>query len=96
MFVALLWETFERAEESEISVQARRMMLVRSFLTLGVFTVAMVLSVKFPLRLGAGVLLFGLLSPAGRSERRRSRYQDFRKLRVPWRRRVCNPNKPNK
>jgi hypothetical protein len=30
--VALLWETFERAEEKEISAQARRMMRVRSFL----------------------------------------------------------------
>ena len=32
-YVALLWETFERAEEREISAQAGRMMRVRSFLT---------------------------------------------------------------
>src|SRR5215469_1541277 len=30
-YVALLWETFERAQETEISAQARRMMRVRSF-----------------------------------------------------------------
>jgi hypothetical protein len=48
-YVALLWETFERAEEREISAQARRMMRVRSFLTLGAFTIAMLLSLKFPL-----------------------------------------------
>jgi hypothetical protein len=48
-YVALPWETFERAEEEEISAQARRMMRVRSFVTLGAFTIAMLLSVKFPL-----------------------------------------------
>jgi uncharacterized membrane protein len=48
-YVALLRETLERAEEREISAHARRMMRARSFLTLGAFIIAMVLSVKFPL-----------------------------------------------
>ena len=48
-YMALLWETFERADEREISAQARRMMRVRSFLTLGVFSLAAVLSIKLPL-----------------------------------------------
>jgi hypothetical protein len=83
-YVVLLWETFERAEEREISDQARRMMRVRSFLTLGAFTIAMVLSVKFPLY-GLGLvcfcLLFYLRPDAPRSER--SRILAF--LRGPWR-----------
>jgi hypothetical protein len=68
-YVALLWETFERAEESEISAQARRMMRVRSFLTLGAFTIAMVVSSSFAVGLGAGLLLFTLLSTAEGSPR---------------------------
>ena len=66
--VTLLWETFERAEEREISTQAPRVMRVRSFLTLGVFTIAMVVSIKFPLW-GLGLIypLPGLLFAAGSS-----------------------------
>jgi len=86
-YVALLWETFERAEERETSGQARRMMRVRSFLTLGTFTIAMVLSVKFPLY-GLGLvcfcLVFYLRPEAPRGER--SRILAF--LRAPWRQKV--------
>jgi uncharacterized membrane protein len=92
-YVALLWETFERAEESEISAQARRMMRVRSFLTLGAFTIAMVVSVKFPLY-GLGLvcccLLFYLRPEAPRGAGEATRI--FATLRVPWRRRVSYPN----
>jgi len=88
-YVALLWETFERAEESEISAQARRMMRVRSFLTLGAFTIAMVVSVKFPLY-GLGLvcccLLFYLRPEAPHGAGVGSTI--FAILRVPWRRRV--------
>ncbi len=88
-YVALLWETFERAEEREISAQARRMMRVRSFLTLGAFTIAMLLSVKFPLR-GLGLVCCCLVfylrpeAPHGVGEGTRV----FAILRAPWRRRV--------
>jgi uncharacterized membrane protein len=59
-YVALLWETFERADGNEISAQARRMMRARSFLTLGIFTIAMVVSVMFPLW-GLGLVCFCLI-----------------------------------
>ena len=88
-YVALLWETFERAEESEISAQARRMMRVRSFLTLGAFTIAMVLSFKFPLW-GLGLvcccLVFYLRPEAPRGAGEGTRI--FTILRAPWRRRA--------
>ena len=88
-YVALLWETFERAKESEISAHARRMMRVRSFLTLGAFIIAMVVSVKFPLY-GLGLvgccLLFYLRPEAPHAAGEGSRTLAI--LRVPWRRRV--------
>lgn len=59
-YVALLWETFERAEETEVSAQARHMMRLRSFLTLGAFTIAMILSTKFPLY-GLGLIVCCLI-----------------------------------
>jgi uncharacterized membrane protein len=92
-YVALLWETFERAEENEISTQARRMMRVRSFMTLGAFTIAMVLSVKFPLY-GLGLvcccLVFYLRPEAPHSVGKGSRILAI--LRAPWRRRVPPSN----
>jgi uncharacterized membrane protein len=92
-YVALLWETFERAEESEVSAQARRMMRVRSFLTLGAFTIAMVLSVKFPpygLALVGFCLVFYLRPEAPHSAVEHSRI--LAPLRVRWRRRVASRN----
>jgi uncharacterized membrane protein len=88
-YVALLWETFERAEESEVSAQTRRAMRLRSFLTLGAFTIAMVLSVKFPaygLGLVGSCLVFYLRPEAPHSGGERSRI--LGPLRVRWRRRV--------
>jgi TMEM175 potassium channel family protein len=85
-YVALLWETFERTDESEISAQARRMMRVRSFLTLGAFSIAMVLSVKFPL-CGLGLvcccLVFYLRPEAPHGGGNASRF--LATLRTPWR-----------
>jgi len=88
-YVALLWETFEQAEESEVSAQARRMMRLRSFLTLGAFTIAMVLSVKFPpygLGLVGCSLVFYLRPQAPHSGGERSRI--LGPLRARCRRRV--------
>jgi len=88
-YVALLWETFERADEREISAQARHMMRVRSFLTLGAFSIAMVLSVKFPLY-GLGLvcccLVFYLRPEAPHTAGNRSRFLAI--LRAPRRRGV--------
>jgi uncharacterized membrane protein len=88
-YVALLWETFEQAEESEVSAQARRTMRLRSFLTLGAFTIAMVLSVKFPpygLGLVGCCLVFYLRPEAPHSAGERSRI--LGPLRARWCRRV--------
>jgi uncharacterized membrane protein len=86
-YVALLWETFERIEETEISPRTRRMMRVRSFLTLGTFTTAMLLSLKFPLW-GLGLicccLVFYMRPEAPHSAGEGSRI--FTILRAPWRR----------
>jgi hypothetical protein len=74
----------------EISAQARRMMRARSFSTLGAFSIAMALSVKFPLY-GLGLvcccLLFYLRPEAPHRAGERSRILSI--LGAPWRRRVC-------
>jgi len=88
-YVALLCETFERAEEKEVSPHARRMMRVRSLLTLGAFTIAMVLSVKFPpygLGLVGFCLVFYLRPEAPQAAGDRSRI--LGPLRARWCRRV--------
>jgi uncharacterized membrane protein len=69
-YVALLRETLEQAEDREISAHARRMMRVRSFLTLGADCRDGGISQISSVRPGAGLLLFGLLSAAGSSTRR--------------------------
>jgi uncharacterized membrane protein len=67
-YVALVRETFERADESEISAQARRMMRLRSFFTLGgLHDRDGGIGQISPVRPGAGLLLFALLSAAGAS-----------------------------
>jgi uncharacterized membrane protein len=95
-YMALLRETFERAEESEVPAQARHMMRLRAFLTLGAFTIAMVLSIKFPLY-GLGLvvcsLIFYLRPEAPHGARADSRI--FRILPGRWRRRVVAPENPN-
>jgi uncharacterized membrane protein len=79
-YVALLWETFERAEEKEISAQARRMMRVRSFL-------------QFPwygLGLACCCLVFYLRPEAPHAAGEGVRILAI--LRAPWRRRVPPSN----
>ena len=54
MLVNLAFRAFERealaqAEVEEVSARMRRITLARSFLTLGMFVIAMLLSLKFPL-----------------------------------------------
>ena len=85
-YVALLWETFERAEEKEISAQSRRMMRVRSFLTLAAFTIAMAMSVKFPLW-GLGLVCCCLVFYV-RPEAPRGVARGIKILTVPWHRRI--------
>lgn len=96
-YVALLWETFERAEEREISAQARRMMRVRSSLTLRAFSIATVLSVKFPLY-GLGLvcccLVFYLRPEAPHTAGERSRILSV--LGARWRLRVGCHSESNK
>jgi hypothetical protein len=96
-YVALPWETFERAEEREISAHARRMMRVRSFLHWELFAIAMVLSVRFPfygLGLVCCCLIFYLRPEAPRGACEGTRL--FAALKAPWRRRVCYPNDASK
>ena len=96
-YVALLWETFEKADEREVSAHARRMMRVRSFLTLGAFTIAMLLSLKFPLgglALVCCCLLFYLRPEAPHSVSGGSRILAI--LRTPWRRSVSYPRDANR
>jgi uncharacterized membrane protein len=75
-YVALLWETFERAEETEVPAQVRRRMRLRSLLTLGAFTIAMLVSIKLPpygLGLVGCCLVFYLRPQASQSASERSR-----------------------
>jgi uncharacterized membrane protein len=53
-YVLLWWEVVDRHPRKDVPVRARRMMRMRSFLTLGVFTVAAVVSLWFPV---AGLVL---------------------------------------
>jgi len=48
-YCAFVWEVLAQAEVKEISARMRRITLTRSFLTLGMFVIAMLLSLKFPL-----------------------------------------------
>jgi len=48
-YCAFVWEALAQAEVEEISARMRRITLTRSFLTLGMFVIAMLLSLKFPL-----------------------------------------------
>jgi TMEM175 potassium channel family protein len=47
-YCAFVWEVLAQAEVEEISARMRRITLTRSFLTLGLFVIAMLLSLKFP------------------------------------------------
>ena len=48
-YCVFVWETLAQAEVAEVSARMRRITLTRSFLTLGMFVIAMLLSLKFPL-----------------------------------------------
>ena len=43
-----VWEVLAQAEVEEVSARMRRITLTRSFLTLGMFVIATLLSLKFP------------------------------------------------
>jgi uncharacterized membrane protein len=48
-YCAFVWEVLAQAEIKEISAKMRRITLTRSFVTLGMFVIAMLLAIKFPL-----------------------------------------------
>jgi hypothetical protein len=48
-YSVFVWETLAQAEVENVSARMRRIRLMRSFLTLGMFVIAMLLSLKFPL-----------------------------------------------
>jgi TMEM175 potassium channel family protein len=48
-YCAFVWEALAQAEVEAVSARMRRITLTRSFLTLGMFVTAMLLSLKFPL-----------------------------------------------
>src|SRR5262245_62122163 len=48
-YCAFVWEALAQAEVEEVSARMRRITRTRSFLTLGMFAIAMLLSLKFPL-----------------------------------------------
>jgi uncharacterized membrane protein len=54
-YLALCWEAVDRNQSAEISRKVRRMMRMRSLLTLGVFAAAAVTALKFPL-IGLGLI----------------------------------------
>jgi hypothetical protein len=65
-YLAFAWEVLAQAEVQEkVSARMRQMTRIRSFVTLGMFLIAMVLSLKFPLW-GFGLVscvLFAYLRP---------------------------------
>ena len=65
-YCAFVWEVLAQAEVEEISARMRRITLMRSFLTLGMFVIAMLLSLKFPLS-GFGSAAVFCLSIFGRN-----------------------------
>ena len=60
VYCAFVWEELAQAEVKEISARVRRKTRTRSFLTLGMFVIAMLLSPKFPLW-GSGLVCCVLL-----------------------------------
>ena len=48
-YCAFVWESLAQVEVEEISARMRRITRARSLLTLGMFVIAMLLSLKFPL-----------------------------------------------
>jgi uncharacterized membrane protein len=48
-YCAFVWEALAQADVDKVSARMRRITRTRSFLTLGIFAIAMLLSLKFPL-----------------------------------------------
>jgi uncharacterized membrane protein len=75
-YVSLIWELIERASPKEASPNERRIMRFRSLATLGVFGVAAVVALKFPL-IGLGMccccLIVYLKPEAPGAEKQQSR-----------------------
>jgi len=70
-YVAFVWEVLAQAEvQKKVSARMRQVTRVRSVVTLGMFAIAMVLSIKFPLW-GFGLVpcvLFNYLRPEASAE----------------------------
>jgi hypothetical protein len=65
-YCAFVWEALAQAEVEEIPARMRRITLTRSFLTLEMFVIAMLLSLKIPLwGFGSVCCAFACLSSAG-------------------------------
>ena len=67
----LIWDLLDRTPETEISPSARRIMRIRSIATLGLFGVAAVVALRFPL-VGLGICCFlpGCVPEPRRADRR--------------------------
>jgi uncharacterized membrane protein len=48
-YIALIWELIGRASVKEVSPSERRIMRLRSIATLGIFAVAAIIALKYPL-----------------------------------------------
>ena len=59
-YLALYWEVVDRPSIKDVPPRARRMMRIRSLLTLAVFTTAAIVSLKYPLG-GIGLICLCLL-----------------------------------
>lgn len=59
-YVALIWELIERAPHQDVSLRERRIMRVRSIVTLCIFAAAAAVALKFPL-IGLGLCCCCLL-----------------------------------
>src|SRR6202008_1859009 len=64
-YIALIWELIDRTAVAEISPAVRRILRIRSFTTLGLFALAAVVALRFPVA-GLGICiccLIGYLRP---------------------------------
>lgn len=82
-YICLIWELIERNTVHEVPAGPRRIMRLRSFATLGLFGIAAIVALKYPL-IGLGICIFCLIvylkpeplgagAPASHSHSRRSR-----------------------
>jgi uncharacterized membrane protein len=59
-YMALIWELLERSPVKEVPTKKRRVMRLRSIVTLGVFGTAAVVAFKYPL-VGLGMCILCLI-----------------------------------